>query len=236
MESTITPSFKLNKAVVNGSPDWSYLLKNGNDLHQTVITIYDVSKDLFVFVSQSATKILGYEPDHFSRFKAMDWISMIHCGEQSLMSEILRNNTSQMNGKNTSFQYRLRHQKGHWVYVNHEQNFLEYETGLWVVNLIIDITEKERFNHHLYKIKCGGQRYINNDLPANKHLNRLGVSERELEVIRLIGSGFSSKEIADKLFISSHTAITHRKNLIKKFKVRNTAQLIKEAARRMLLN
>lgn len=236
MESTITPSFKLNNAAVNGSPDWSYLLKNGNDLYQTVITIYDVSNDLFVFVSQSAAKIFGYEPDHFSQFKAMDWISLIHSGERSLMSAILRNNTSQMNGKNTSFQYRLRHQKGHWVYVNHEQNFVEYETGPWVVSLIIDITEKERFNEYLYRIKCGEQRYINSDLTVNNRPDRLGISERELEVIRLIGSGFSSKEIADKLFISSHTAITHRKNLIKKFKVRNTAQLIKEAARRMLLN
>ena len=236
MESTISPSFKLNNAIVNGSPDWSYLLKNGNHLHHTIISIYDVSKDLFVFINQSASKILGYDPCYFLQFTATDWISIIHEKEQSLMSEILLTKTTQSNRKNTSFQYRLQHQKGHWVYVNHEQNFVEYESGLWVVNLIIDITEKEIFNEYLYRIKCGKQRYINSNLPVNNHLNRSGISERELEVIRLIGAGFSSREIADKLFISSHTAITHRKNLIKKFKVRNTAQLIKEAARRMLLN
>ncbi|MAZ27444.1 MAG: hypothetical protein CL868_10255 [Cytophagaceae bacterium] len=57
------------------------------------------------------------------------------------------------------------------------------------------------------------------------------ISERELEVLDLLGKGYSSKEIADKLCISDHTVISHRKNLIEKFKVRNTAHLIRETSR-----
>jgi DNA-binding NarL/FixJ family response regulator len=56
-----------------------------------------------------------------------------------------------------------------------------------------------------------------------------GVTFREIEVLQLLSDGDSSKMIADKLHISETTAITHRKNLIKKLNVRNTAHLIKVA-------
>lgn len=55
------------------------------------------------------------------------------------------------------------------------------------------------------------------------------VTTREHEVLQLISDGDSAKMIADKLHISETTAITHRKNLIRKLKVKNTAQLIKVA-------
>lgn len=59
------------------------------------------------------------------------------------------------------------------------------------------------------------------------------ISIREKEVLKLIADGFSSRQIADQLFISKHTAISHRKNLIEKFRVKNTAQLIKKASKVM---
>ena len=61
------------------------------------------------------------------------------------------------------------------------------------------------------------------------------ISAREKEVLHFIADGFSPKQIADVLFISPHTAISHRKRLIEKFKVKNTAQLIKRASKIMEL-
>jgi regulator of cell morphogenesis and NO signaling len=43
-----------------------------------------------------------------------------------------------------------------------------------------------------------------------------GLSVREVEVLRLLASGLSNKQIADRLFISTHTAISHRKNIMRK--------------------
>ncbi|MGI9543388.1 MAG: response regulator transcription factor, partial [Cyclobacteriaceae bacterium] len=57
------------------------------------------------------------------------------------------------------------------------------------------------------------------------------ITPREKQILQLIGRGLSSREIADQLFVSSHTVIKHRKNIIAKFKVKNTAQLIREASR-----
>ena len=53
-----------------------------------------------------------------------------------------------------------------------------------------------------------------------------GVSNRERDVIRLLVLDFSSKEIAQKLNISSHTVDTHRRNILKKLNISSTGELI----------
>lgn len=57
------------------------------------------------------------------------------------------------------------------------------------------------------------------------------LSTREKEVLLLIADGFTNPQIAAKLFISLHTVDSHRKNLLTKFGINNTASLIKLAAK-----
>jgi DNA-binding NarL/FixJ family response regulator len=57
------------------------------------------------------------------------------------------------------------------------------------------------------------------------------ISERETEIIRMVSEGFTNKEIADKLFLSAHTVTTHRKNIMAKLGVNNTAGLVLFAIR-----
>jgi DNA-binding CsgD family transcriptional regulator len=52
-----------------------------------------------------------------------------------------------------------------------------------------------------------------------------GISDREKEVLRLVAVGLTNKEIGDKLFISSHTVITHRKNITAKLGIKTIAGL-----------
>ena len=52
------------------------------------------------------------------------------------------------------------------------------------------------------------------------------LSEREKEIIVCITKGMSNKEIADHLFLSVHTVITHRRNISCKLQIRSTAGLI----------
>jgi two-component system, NarL family, invasion response regulator UvrY len=56
--------------------------------------------------------------------------------------------------------------------------------------------------------------------------NTKGLSLREMEIIKLLKEGFSSKEIADQLHISIRTAEVHRHNILKKLHLKNTASLI----------
>lgn len=61
------------------------------------------------------------------------------------------------------------------------------------------------------------------------------ISGREKEVLQLIADGYTNPQIAEKLFISMHTVDSHRKNLLTKFGVNNTASLIKMAAKHNLV-
>jgi DNA-binding NarL/FixJ family response regulator len=53
------------------------------------------------------------------------------------------------------------------------------------------------------------------------------LSEREIEVLKHIQQGLSSKEIAEKLFLSTRTIEVHRSNILKKLNLKNTASLLK---------
>lgn len=55
------------------------------------------------------------------------------------------------------------------------------------------------------------------------------VSSREKEVLYLLAYEYTTKEIAQRLYISKHTAESHRKNLMIKLGVKNAAGLIRRA-------
>ncbi len=69
-----------------------------------------------------------------------------------------------------------------------------------------------------------------NTADIEKHL-----TARELEIIRLIADGLTNHEIANKLFLSTVTVETHRKNMLAKLQLKNTASLVKYAADHKLL-
>jgi DNA-binding NarL/FixJ family response regulator len=56
------------------------------------------------------------------------------------------------------------------------------------------------------------------------------ITRREKEVLLNIAEGLTNSEIANKLFISTTTVDSHRKNLLAKFEAKNTATLIRMAA------
>ncbi|HEY4323907.1 MAG TPA: response regulator transcription factor [Mucilaginibacter sp.] len=91
-----------------------------------------------------------------------------------------------------------------------------------------------------------GEKYISPDIANNlfTHLTdrRVAHSEieknltaREIEIIRYIAEGLTNTEIATKLFLSTVTVDTHRKNMLAKLQVKNTAALVKYAADHHLL-
>ena len=51
------------------------------------------------------------------------------------------------------------------------------------------------------------------------------LSERETEVLKLVARGYINKQIADKLFISLHTVISHRKNITRKLGIKTVSGL-----------
>jgi len=90
------------------------------------------------------------------------------------------------------------------------------------------------------------EKYISPDISLRlfTHLNERDVTgvdnekrltPREIEIIRYIAAGLTNTEIAAKLFLSTVTVDTHRKNMLAKLQLKNTATLVKYAADHKLL-
>jgi DNA-binding NarL/FixJ family response regulator len=61
------------------------------------------------------------------------------------------------------------------------------------------------------------------------------ISKREIEILKLISLGYSTKDIANQLHVSNETVKSHRKNLFKKLSAINSADLIRKAFNRELI-
>ncbi len=63
----------------------------------------------------------------------------------------------------------------------------------------------------------------------DRFVKKYNLTKRELEILRLITCAMSNKQIAQKLYISDQTVSVHRKNIMRKLGVSNTAGLIRVA-------
>ena len=61
------------------------------------------------------------------------------------------------------------------------------------------------------------------------------LTKREKEVLKLIAEGFTNPAIAEKLFVSPLTVDSHRKSLLAKFQLKNTAALVRVALENKLI-
>ena len=71
--------------------------------------------------------------------------------------------------------------------------------------------------------------------PEGSKAEGAGLTGRELEVLRLVASGLSNPEIAEKLFVSEHTVHRHLANIFSKLSVSSRAAAVAQAARRGVL-
>ncbi len=62
------------------------------------------------------------------------------------------------------------------------------------------------------------------------------LSDRELEIIQFIAEGYTNSQIAAVLYLSNHTINTHRKNIMKKLNVNNTAGIVMYAVKTELVS
>ncbi len=78
---------------------------------------------------------------------------------------------------------------------------------------------------------------LTDNIPKEEVPNEFNqLTEREMDIIRLLANELSSVEIAEKLFIAPKTVETHRHNILKKLNVKNTVGIIKYAIKNGLVD
>jgi len=76
---------------------------------------------------------------------------------------------------------------------------------------------------------------LTNPKKFKKEKKGIPLTKRELEILRLIAEEYTNPEIAKQLFISIRTVDTHRRNLLEKLQVKNTAGLVKYAIKHRII-
>ena len=74
------------------------------------------------------------------------------------------------------------------------------------------------------------------DLRSGESTYEEALSEREIEILKLLGSGATNKEIAETLFITENTAKVHVKNILEKLQLRNRQQAAAYAVQQGLIS
>jgi DNA-binding CsgD family transcriptional regulator len=132
-----------------------------------------------------------------------------------------------------SYNFRFRTADGSYRLYNHQSLILSLDENnnfIKSLNIHTDISHITRNNN--YKLSLIGLKgepsFLNIDvMDENKtQSDEKAFSKREIEIIRLIAQGRSSKEIAQKLHISLDTVKTHRKRILEKTNCANSAELI----------
>ncbi|GAA4293650.1 LuxR C-terminal-related transcriptional regulator [Aestuariibaculum suncheonense] len=199
------------------------------------------TRDLtFEYVSKNMTACLGLDKSLFEtqgmryfwgRMHPDDveqWLQALNELMKFTLSEISIENRNRMS---YTWNYRLMNADG--VYVNIVQNTTPIEFDI-ANKPIIGLAHYTVMAPEIKMSICATAKLLNNQNEyetvyfnnfSQKLLNDV-VSNRERDIIRLLVLNYSSKDIAEKLNISSNTVDTHRRNILKKFNISSTGELI----------
>ena len=185
--------------------------------------VFDVGQMKFLFTTKGIFKMLGITPEEIN---PGHYTQLIHPDDEERLGQararVYKMEREIFQAKKgsvlTSYNLRVRNAAGNYnnLFV---QDYMFYSPIPYKVVFLIQVItnidwhkmKKDRFHH-----------YAGKDLSLfrfpDERLLEIGpdLSYREFEIIRLIETGLSSKEIADKLFLSIHTVNTHRSNILEK--------------------
>ena len=178
-------------------------------------TIHIVIIEPSAIISEGLTTILGYSDDHFSvsRLDKMDDVPNYTI--RKTVDVILINPALVQNNLKTYNTLRSSLPQTRWVgivYSYFDQHLLS------VFDEIISVFDTPE--SVISQVQRTAVESEDNELIHQEKL-----TDREIEVLKLLTSGHSNKEIADRLNISTHTVISHRKNLSQKTGIRSVSGL-----------
>lgn len=190
-------------------------------------------QDSKISYQRDIEKILGYSKDEFTLEAILgiahpNDLNLIKRITQAVVNHLTNDNLINLISSTLNITYRFRKKDGTYVKILRQSSLFEVtKNGKMKSNLslLTDISffdkndninwefsapllEQETFREEIYKEFSGF------------------FTSREITIVKLIANNYKTKEIAKKLFISEHTAYSHRKNILKKSNCHNATELI----------
>lgn len=199
------------------------------------ITIVDIIQMKYLFTSKRSVQMIGFEPEivtpyHFMEVIHPEDIERLSIGRTKLIKMAQDIFIANKGEAILSTNFRIRNYEGIYANVLFQCYLFYSETPYKTVYLL-----KVHTNIDWYKkLKKGIYYYSGTDFshfrfPDNQLFNSSNdFTKREFEIIKLVGQGMSTEQIAVKLFLSPYTINTHRGNILKKSGKRHISELIYE--------
>lgn len=206
----------------------------------TFFSITDTQRLTFHYISKNLQSTLGYNNSVFMEGGMKLLWSKIHPEDLDNwlrgLNELMEFTTKEIpleerNQMSYTWNYRLKNDKDEYVNIIQNTTPLGFDSNMKPIIglahytvLSPNITLPQTVSAKMLNSKGEYEtKYFNN--LSQKLLND-GITNRERDVIRLLILDYSSKEIAEKLFISSKTVDTHRRNILKKLNISSTGELV----------
>jgi DNA-binding CsgD family transcriptional regulator len=222
------------------------------DLHKKLLSFFQVGDYYYMifniplldleFTSREIERVLGYVPSefsigvimekahqddrpHFLNFenKAGEFFATLPI--EKLMKYKIR------------YDYRIQKKDGTYIRILQQSTVIEHDENGGITRTLVvhtDITHLKPEGEPVFSIigLDGEPSYINIDVEKVFSVSKEFLSRREKQVLSSLIEGKSSKEIGDILHISKQTVDKHRKNMIAKNGLKNTAELVSQAIKK----
>jgi len=199
---------KYNRYITKSDENFYALIDN------PVVGVYIYADNKFIYSNSKLSEIIGYDKEEL---KILSFEDLVPDDESIENLEQIR---KCINGMHSSVHTEL-------MIIKKDQSPAVIELS----GIIAKIKGKECLMGNIIEKKSGKT----SELILGKNISKSGLSSREMEVLQLICKGFSSGEIAEKIFLSQRTIDAHRASLVAKTETRNTADLIMYAIRNHLV-
>lgn len=209
-------------------------------LSRGCIFAVDVYRGVYDYASEGFADLFGVPPEVLRNISEVhgDFIAdLIHPDDRVRIAELQISHgkfiqslpAEERNDYRTIYQARMRGAQGRYINVTSRNQVIETDADgrAWIVmgmmELAPDQTPTDRVRCSVLNLQTG--RFFNPYAESAEW----ALTERELEILSLIGQGLLSKEIADGLGISKSTVDNHRKNILAKLKADNAIEAINTA-------
>ena len=218
-----------------------------------IFFVADYAKRKYLYIDPSCKTVLGYDLDFLSDAGPAYFTGLWNKDDfrifnENIFPEILnffqQQHIHDYCDYSFSFNYRIKTSNGNYLaMLQRSTYFVEPRSRkpLAVVGFIIDITHFKEGTSVIFTIeRIDRNFYTLSKTPVLKKTYFpeacTELSKREMQIIQLMREGLSSKQIADKLFVSINTINNHRQNMLAKTCCKNTAELISFALQKGLFN
>ncbi|MBE9586599.1 LuxR family transcriptional regulator [Mucilaginibacter sp. JRF] len=260
MKNNTTPSYldflnrvKSYKSIDIATPGnilKSFPLVDISSLYPGAVFITDYVNNRYLYLAINSNKFLGYS-DSFLLGEGPSFInSLLHPYDFKVYNEKIfpaniacLKKYADTDYKNLLFTVncRLRDGKGKYCALRLCSSFISIAddgTPLLEISALSDISDYKsdvKIVHLIQKYNAQNKISLLNRKCYLPCVNQVLLTKREVDILRWVCEGFSSKQIADKLNISIYTINNHRKNMLRKSQCHNLTELLHNAVNEGLI-